>query len=320
MSSRAGNVVNKLSVGNFVSTDEELTGTFTPESSSRGVEKRVEPDDSNDSGTSAMADLVKNATANGGQTASSLVVNGPSGGGSGGSSSAGGTGGGVGGEGGGASGTGTQSSGLLALGSAMMSAGSRKRAKSKSENRAHKALRTISFILGAFVLCWTPYHICALIEGFCRNEKGCVNHHLFYFFYFLCYANSPINPFCVSHTELFFFFTVFFRQNDFIFSPHSNSTPWPINSLNAHSIEYCEAMYIEGSPKLDVRTDASKKKEPKVTTKQDCIDQMKGFPDICFITRIMYIPSSPPLSTNGLLYTLCLQTSPKLVKVSSLKV
>jgi muscarinic acetylcholine receptor M3 len=88
--------------------------------------------------------------------------------------------------------------GLLALGSAMMSAGSRKRAKSKSENRAHKALRTISFILGAFVLCWTPYHICALIEGFCRHQKGCVNHHLFYFFYFLCYANSPINPFCYA--------------------------------------------------------------------------------------------------------------------------
>lgn len=96
------------------------------------------------------------------------------------------------------SGGGGGGGGLLALGSAMMSAGSRKRAKSKSENRAHKALRTISFILGAFVLCWTPYHICALIEGFCRHQSGCVNHHLFYFFYFLCYANSPINPFCYA--------------------------------------------------------------------------------------------------------------------------
>ncbi|XP_054721347.1 DENN domain-containing protein 2B-like [Uloborus diversus] len=36
------------------------------------------------------------------------------------------------------------------------------RRKSKSENRARKALRTISFILGAFVACWTPYHIVAL--------------------------------------------------------------------------------------------------------------------------------------------------------------
>ncbi|XP_013777837.1 muscarinic acetylcholine receptor M2-like [Limulus polyphemus] len=73
-----------------------------------------------------------------------------------------------------------------------------KRQKSKSENRARKALRTISFILGAFVLCWTPYHICALVEGFCTDVAGCVNYHLFYFTYFLCYANSPINPFCYA--------------------------------------------------------------------------------------------------------------------------
>ncbi|XP_013780524.1 muscarinic acetylcholine receptor M3-like [Limulus polyphemus] len=73
-----------------------------------------------------------------------------------------------------------------------------RRQKSKSENRARKALRTISFILGAFVLCWTPYHICALVEGFCTDTAGCVNYHLFYFTYFLCYANSPVNPFCYA--------------------------------------------------------------------------------------------------------------------------
>lgn len=73
-----------------------------------------------------------------------------------------------------------------------------RRTKSKSENRARKALRTISFILGAFVICWTPYHINSLIEGFCNTKDGCVNHHFFYFTYFLCYANSPINPFCYA--------------------------------------------------------------------------------------------------------------------------
>lgn len=71
------------------------------------------------------------------------------------------------------------------------------RQKSKSENRARKAFRTISFILGAFVVCWTPYHILALVEGFCENPP-CINEHLYMFTYFLCYANSPLNPFCYA--------------------------------------------------------------------------------------------------------------------------
>lgn len=71
------------------------------------------------------------------------------------------------------------------------------RQKSKSENRARKAFRTISFILGAFVACWTPYHVLALVEGFCSNPP-CTNVHLYLFSYFLCYANSPMNPFCYA--------------------------------------------------------------------------------------------------------------------------
>lgn len=71
------------------------------------------------------------------------------------------------------------------------------RQKSRTENRARKAFRTISFILGAFVACWTPYHVLALVEGFCANPP-CTNEHLFMFSYFLCYANSPMNPFCYA--------------------------------------------------------------------------------------------------------------------------
>lgn len=71
------------------------------------------------------------------------------------------------------------------------------RPKSRTENRARKAFRTISFILGAFVACWTPYHVLALVEGFC-SDPPCTNEHLFMFSYFLCYANSPMNPFCYA--------------------------------------------------------------------------------------------------------------------------
>merc|ERR1712038_1664986 len=65
----------------------------------------------------------------------------------------------------------------------------------KTENRAKKALKTISLILGAFVTCWTPYHILAIMSSFCPS---CINVHIYMLSYFLCYANSPINPFCYA--------------------------------------------------------------------------------------------------------------------------
>nr|CDS33780.1 Muscarinic acetylcholine receptor M2 [Hymenolepis microstoma] len=73
--------------------------------------------------------------------------------------------------------------------------------RGRTANRARKALKTISLILGAFVICWTPYHIVILIKGFCDNPKNaysCVNSHIYTMAYWMCYMNSPINPFCYA--------------------------------------------------------------------------------------------------------------------------
>ncbi|CDW55320.1 G protein linked acetylcholine receptor [Trichuris trichiura] len=71
----------------------------------------------------------------------------------------------------------------------------RKRKVTKAEKRARRAFRTITVIVGAFALFWSPYYIVATIYGFCQD---CVPNALFLTSYYLCYLNSSFNPFAYA--------------------------------------------------------------------------------------------------------------------------
>lgn len=85
------------------------------------------------------------------------------------------------------------SAGAISATSVLPGQQKRKKKKNQEKKQEKKAAKTLSAILLAFIVTWTPYNILVLLKTIMVDDSA-IPEILWDAAYYLCYINSTINP------------------------------------------------------------------------------------------------------------------------------